>query len=257
MKRLIYSLLLLSLSLSLFAQGVPEEVAASAASRPAAIIASTSWTAAFADLAGLDEVLFIAPANLAHPPEYEITVTDVVKINGADYFLYAGYERMMQTLSNSIKKDEQEMVKVNTNNSIATVKEQAAAIALVMGTEEESLKRVQSYEQVVLQGKLKAEEQGLSDLKVYCHAMQVFLAKDLGLQIAGTFGPAPVSATQIAEVAKGGYDLIIDNIHNPIAGPLLEVSPASKLVVWRNFPSDGAHKSLERMVQANIEELLR
>lgn len=71
MKRLIYSLLLLSLSLSLFAQGVPEEVAASAASRPAAIIASTSWTAAFADLAGLDEVPFIAPANLAHPPEYE------------------------------------------------------------------------------------------------------------------------------------------------------------------------------------------
>ncbi|MPM41562.1 hypothetical protein SDC9_88217 [bioreactor metagenome] len=126
-----------------------------------------------------------------------------------------------------------------------------------MGTEEESIKRVQSYEQVVLEGKLKAEQQGLSDLKVYCHAMQVYLAKDLGLQIAGTFGPAPVSAAQIAEVAKGGYDLIIDNIHNPIAGPLLEVSPASKLVVWRNFPSDGAHKSLERMVQANIKELLR
>ena len=152
MKRLIFSLLLLSLSLSLFSQGVPEEVAASAASKPAAIIASTSWTAAFADLAGLDTVPFIAPANLAHPPEYEITVTDVVKINGADYFLYAGYERMMQTLSNSIKKDEQEMLKVNTNNSIANVKEQAAAIALVMGTEEESIKRVQSYEQVVLYG---------------------------------------------------------------------------------------------------------
>ena len=257
MKRLIFSLLLLSLSLSLFAQGIPEEVAASAASRPAAIIASTSWTAAFADLGGLDEVPFIAPANLSHPPEYEITVTDVVKINGADYFLYAGYERMMQTLSNSIRKDEQEMVKVNTDNSIKNVKEQAAAIASVMGTEAESLKRVQSYEQVVLEGRTKVEDRNLNTLKVYCHAMQVYLAQDLGLQIAGTFGPAPVTAAQITEVAKGGYDLIIDNVHNPIAGPLLEVSPASKLVVWRNFPSDGAHKSLERMVQANIEELLR
>ena len=257
MKRLISLLVLLSLLVPLFAQGVPEDVAASAASRPAAIIASTSWTAAFADLAGLDDVPFIAPANLSHPPEYEITVTDVVKINCADYFLYAGYERMMQTLSTSIKKDAQEMVKINTNNSITNVKEQAAAIAAIMGTEEESRRRVQSYEQVVLEGKRKAEEKNLNTLKVYCHAMQIYLAQDLGLQIAGTFGPAPVSAAQIAEVAKGGYDLIIDNIHNPIASPLLEVSPASKLVVWRNFPADGEQKSLERMVQANIEELLR
>lgn len=257
MKKILSSLLLLIVLFPLLGQGVPEEVAASAASRPPAIIASTSWTAAFADLAGLDEVSYIAPANLAHPPEYEITVTDVVKISGSDYFLYAGYERMMQTLSTSLKKDAQEMIKINTNNSIANVKEQSAAVAKRLGTEEESLKRVQSYEQVVLEGKLKAEQQGLSNLKVYCHAMQVFLAKDLGLQVAGTFGPAPVSAAQIAEVARGGYDLIIDNIHNPIAGPLVEVSPTSKLVVWRNFPSDGAHKSLERMVQANIEQLLR
>ena len=56
MKRLISLLVLLSLLVPLFAQGVPEDVAASAASRHDAIIASTSWTAAFADLAGLDDV---------------------------------------------------------------------------------------------------------------------------------------------------------------------------------------------------------
>ncbi len=33
------------------------------------IVASTSWTAAFAFIAGADQVQIIAPASLQHPPE--------------------------------------------------------------------------------------------------------------------------------------------------------------------------------------------
>ena len=257
MKKLSIVTLLLIVSASLFAQGVPEDVAASAASRPAAIVASTSWTAAFADLGGLDDVPFIAPANLIHPPEYEIIVGDVLKINNADYFIYAGYERMMQSMGSSIKKDEASMIKINTNNSIENVREQASLIAAVMGTQAESTKRVAQYVQVVEDGARKVKEHGLDQLKVYCHSMQVYLAKDLGLSVAGTFGPGPVTAAQIAEVAKGGYDLIIDNIHNPIAKPFLEVSPTTKVVVWRNFPDRGGRDSLAEMVGSNIENLFR
>lgn len=257
MKNYSFIALLLVIGLSLFAQGVPEEVAASAASRPALIVASTSWTAAFADLAGLDDVPFIAPANLIHPPEYEIVVSDVLKINHADYFIYAGYERMMQSMGSSIKKEEASLLKINTNNSIENVSEQAGIIASLMGTQGESQKRVAQYRQTVKEGSDKVRQQELDQLKVYCHAMQVFLAKDLGLSVAGTFGPGPVTAAQIAEVAKGGYDLIIDNIHNPIAKPFMEVSPATKLVVWRNFPERGGRNSLNEMVKANIEQLFR
>lgn len=49
--------------------------------------------------------------------------------------------------------------------------------------------------------------------------MQVYLAKDLGLNVVGTFGPAPLTAAQLAEIAKGEIDIIIDNIHNPVAPP--------------------------------------
>lgn len=257
MKNYTFIALLLVICVSLFAQGVPEDVAASAASRPALIVASTSWTAAFADLAGLDDVPFIAPANLIHPPEYEIVISDVLKINHADYFIYAGYERMMQSMGSSIKKEEASLVKINTNNSIENVSEQAGIIASLMGTQGESQKRVAQYRQTVKEGSDKVRQQELDQLKVYCHAMQVFLAKDLGLSVAGTFGPGPVTAAQIAEVSKGGYDLIIDNIHNPIAKPFLEVSPATKLVVWRNFPERGGKGSLNEMVKANIEQLFR
>jgi len=257
MKNYRFIALLLVIGVSLFAQGVPEEVAASAASRPALIVASTSWTAAFADLAGLDDVPFIAPANLIHPPEYEIVVSDVLKINHADYFIYAGYERMMQSMGSSIKKEAASLLKINTNNSIENVSEQAGIIASLMGTQDESQKRVAQYRQTIKAGAEKVRQEELDQLKVYCHAMQAFLAKDLGLSIAGTFGPGPVTAAQIAEVAKGGYDLIIDNIHNPIAKPFMEVSPATKLVVWRNFPERGGRNSLNEMVKANIEQLFR
>lgn len=251
MKRITLFFALLIISLPLSAQGTTEET------KTNKIVASTSWTAAFADLGGLDDVPFIAPATMVHPPEYEITVEDVVTIDQADYFIYAGYERMMQTIGASIKKDESTMVQINTNNSIENVIKQAKVIAQLMGTEKVSEERVNAYVLAVQKGSEQVQKQGLKGVKVYCHSMQVYLAQDLGLSIAGTFGPGPVTANQIAEMAKQKYPIIIDNVHNPIAQPLLDVSPTSKLVIWRNFPQSGERGSLQKMVEQNIEALLR
>lgn len=257
MKKRITLLLFLTLSLGLFAEGTGERTAVSSASKPLSVVASTTWTAAFADLGGADNIQIIAPASLVHPPEYEITVSDVLKIGSADYFVYAGYERMMQSMGDSIKKTGTEMVLINTDNSIENVTKQAAIIASLLHEQYYSSDRVYDYVETIQKGKEAVAKKGLDGLKVYCHAMQVFLAKDLGLQVGGTFGPGPLTASQIAEVAKGGYDLIIDNIHNPIASPLLEVSPKTKLVVWRNFPETVERGILQKMVQANIDALLK
>ena len=54
-------------------------------------VASTTWTAAFADLAGVDEITVIAPATLRHPPEYELVPSDIVTIQNARFFVSAGY----------------------------------------------------------------------------------------------------------------------------------------------------------------------
>ena len=91
------------------------------------IVASTSWTAAFADLAGLDNVQAIAPASLRHPPEYEVTVSDIQNISDSDIFIFAGFERMMKTLGTSIEGVN--MVKISCDNSIETVTSQAKKIA--------------------------------------------------------------------------------------------------------------------------------
>jgi len=257
MKKLLVAILLLVLSVALFAEGAPEQLSMTSASMDVSVIASTSWTAAFADLGGADKVQVIAPASLIHPPEYEITVSDVVKIGKADYFIYAGYERMMKSMGDTIGKTDTNLIQVTTDNSIENVKKQASLIASELKSEYSSEDRVHDYVQTVENGKLAVTKIGLDKQKVYCHAMQVYLAKDLGLQVIGTFGPGPLTATQIAEVAKGGYDIIIDNVHNPIASPLMEVSPKTKLVVWRNFPETVERASLKKMVQENIDALLK
>lgn len=256
-KTLVLVLSLVLLSMALFAEGTSEKAPSSSASRTVSVIASTSWTAAFADLGGAEKVEIIAPASLIHPPEYEITVSDVMKIDKADYFIYAGYERMMKSMGDSIRKTNTDMIQITTDNSIENVKKQASLIASALKSQYYSEDRVYDYIEAVEGGKLAVAKKGLNKQKVYCHSMQIFLAKDLGLEIGGTFGPGPLTATQIAEVAKGGYDIIIDNVHNPIASPLLEVSPKTRLVVWRNFPETVGRASLQKMVEENIQALLQ
>ncbi|AEV29806.1 ABC-type metal ion transport system, periplasmic component/surface adhesin [Sphaerochaeta pleomorpha str. Grapes] len=257
MKKRILTLLLaiFLLTSALYAEGAPE-LQLSATSLKPKVVASTSWTASFADLGGVDYVTVIAPPSLVHPPEYEITVKDVQNISKADYFIYAGYERMMKTMGESIKGDSVQMIPIKTDTSLATVKAQAKIIASVFGTEEESLQRVAHYAETLANGKKAVAEAGLQTKKVLCHSMQVYLAEELGLQIAGTFGPGPITAKQIADAAANQYDIIIDNIHNPVAAPLVEVSPASRLVVWRNFPESVKRGSLEEMVSENLKALL-
>lgn len=243
MKKLLCVSLALLLSAGLFARAARDETPS--------LVASTSWTAAFADLAGVDDLIAIAPASLSHPPEYELVPSDIVAIQSAKYFVYAGYERMMNTISEGIASKDRLDIKINTGNDRANVIEQAELIASITGT----APRYESYVAMLDAAEASAAELGLGSLRVLCHAMQVPLAEDLGLNVVATFGGNEVTASQIEAAAGTAYDLIIDNVHNPISGPLAEVSSA-KVVVWRNFPEAVERGALEKTVRANIEALL-
>ncbi len=227
----------------------------SAWAAPKKIVASTSWAAAFADIAGADEVESIAPVNLRHPPEYEITVSDVQKISDSDVFIYAGFERMMKTLGDKVP-NKGVSVQVVLDNSLATVKESTLKIAQALGTEEIQKVRFAEYEKLVKDGQKKALKKKLNKKKVLCNKNQTYLAKELGLDIVGVFGPGPVSAEELLEAKKAGYDLIIDNIHNPTGKPVTEILPKAKYIEWRNFPTAVEHDALKKVVEENIELLL-
>lgn len=256
MKKLLLAAASLVCAAALSANGRKDAApAGNAAAVNTEFIASTPWTAAFADLAGIDGVQSIAPADMKHPPEYEITVSDIKKVTGSRYLLYAGYERMMKTLGDAAGNVT--LVKIQTDNSVATVESQAALIASYAHTEAECAERVASYRKTVENGKALGASEGLASKKILVHAMQVYLAKDLGLPVTDTFGPGPVTAAQLAKAKEAEYDIIIDNVHDPVASPLMEVCPGAKLVVWRNFPETTGRGALERVVQENIDALVK
>ena len=222
---------------------------------PKKVVASTSWAAAFADIAGADEVESIAPVDLRHPPEYEITVSDVQKISESEVFIYAGFERMMKTLGSKVS-NKGTSVQVTLDNSLATVKTSTLLIAKALGTEDIQKVRFAKYEELVKEGQKKVLKKKLNKKKVLCNKNQTYLAKELGLEIVGVFGPGAVSAEELLEAKKAGYDLIIDNIHNPTGKPVTEVLPKAKYIKWRNFPTAVEHDALKKVVSDNIELLL-
>lgn len=224
-------------------------------SKTSKYVASTSWVAAIAELAGVDNVETIAPVNLKHPPEYEITPMDVLKVSEAEVFMHAGYERMMKTISSAAEVDQEKVVKVRTTNTIETLSNDVALISKKAGTEAAGAKRLAEYTKMIEDSRAKIQKAGIDKKTVYVNTNQVEFATDLGLNIAGTFGPGPLTAEQIAEIADKKFDLIIDNIHNPVASPAAEVSPDSKILVWRNFPEKKEKNAIYKLVKANIDML--
>ena len=213
-------------------------------------VASTSWIASYMDLAGIDDVTVIAPSSLRHPPEYELKPSDVATLMDADLFCYGGYEGMMKTIGDNITSPDRIDLKVNTGNSIENIKKETEKIAEVAGTEV----RLDEYIAFIGKAREKVASSPIKDMKVLCHKMQLPLATDLGLDVVGTFGPASPSAEEILSAVNGDYDIIIDNVHNPVASPIAEVTDA-EVVIWRNFPESTGHGALLEMVKGNVENL--
>lgn len=216
------------------------------------IIASTSWTAAFCDLAGADRIEIVAPCSMKHPPEYEITVSDIKKIEESPYFVYAGFERMMETLSGALEGPQ--MIQIQCTNAVSVVSSQAMKIASFLGTEDVCEERVMEYINVINEGKIALEKKYPEGASVFCNKNQLPLAKELGFKIAGVFGPGEITSDNMLFVKKNKIDFIIDNIHNPVGRGLTELS-SSKYVVWRNFPESVKRAALCQMVQENIDSL--
>lgn len=253
MKKTIMILIMISIAvLSCFARAIPE------AKTPGKYyVASTSWVASIAELAGIDNVDCIAPANLRHPPEYEITAEDMVKVKDAELILNAGYEAMMKVISNAAEVDSSKIVKVKTTNTEANLSAMVEMLSNLAGTQEEAEKRYSEYKDLIEKARQLIREKGYDKFTVWAHADQAEFARDLGLNVVGTFGRAQLSAEQIAEAALNNYDIVIDNAHNPVASPVAEVSPSSVILLWSNFPDHLGNNALYNVLKGNLEMLFK
>lgn len=218
-------------------------------------VASTSWVASIAQLAGLDDVVTIAPANLKHPPEYEITANDMVNVLNATLFMHAGYEKMMKTISAAAEIDESKIVKVKTTNTLENLSNMVTMLAEKAGTQEKAQERFGKLKNLIEDARERIKNSSNKDIEVYANTNQAQFASDLGLNVVATFGSGALTASQIQEAHEKAYVLVLDNIHSPVASPIKDVSPSSIILTWRNFPDKMEDDALYNVIKENLSSL--
>ena len=219
------------------------------------IIATNGWTAAFAQLAGAENMEVLAPYDMKHPPEYEISLAELQKVSRADFLVFAGYEAMMKRIKESMGDSSSvTLIRIQTVNSYPVIAESVRKIAGELGTGEVAEANLAELKSFLDEWKQElASEDLLKNIIVHFH--QQGPAKSLGLEPALVFGPAPASLSQIRDVLGIKPELVIDNFHNPQAAPFLEQTPSPAVVQWINFPGTGGTLSLLDVMKYNRAQL--
>jgi ABC-type Zn uptake system ZnuABC Zn-binding protein ZnuA len=247
MKRLIAlaALLVAVSSLGLAAQG-------------SGYMATTRWVAAIAELAGIGQVDNFAPSDMTHPPEYELSPADILELSKAKVVFAAGYEgKMVKKINEALASGGSfRMITVNTDNSPENLKAQAEKIAKEFGTMDACAKNLAAYGAAVDSARSRLKAKGLLGATALVHDYQTYLTKAFGFEIVGTFGPAPATPDQIAQAKKLSPAVIIDNYHNMVAKPLVEVSKGSRYATFLNFPGLFGTSSIVDVVDYNAKQLL-
>ncbi len=199
------------------------------------VLATNAWTAAFAEAAGVEGTIQLAPSEMTHPPEYELRPSDVKKVRDADVLVFAGYEVLMKTVMGELGASKEKMVQIITSYNPEQMESSLKLIAQKAGDSGavEAFMKEYNAELENIRGKLKSK--GLQGADILVHFHQKPLAEALGFKILGVFGPGPLKASDIARFGSMNPVLILDNGHNPQAAPLAELSgaPVAELV---NFP---------------------
>ncbi len=218
------------------------------------VVASTSWTAAIARAAGAVDIHVIAPAELKHPPEYEIKPSDLEAVRGADYVIYGGYEKFAQRLAETAGGVGAVGITVYTDNLPPVFKREARKAAQAMGTVDAYLVWEKGFDAAL--EAMKARIAAVyPDRRAAVHKYLQTYAEWLGFEVIGTFGPGEPSPQLVLNLVKAKPALIIDNWHN-IAGKAVAESLSAAYVELINFPGRGNTKTIEDVFAYNEAQFI-
>ena len=208
------------------------------------VVATNSWTAAFAAAAGATDIVTLAPNDLRHPAEYELRPSDVTRLQGADLIVYTGFEVMARKLADAAGGQKIRLVQIGADYSLATLRSSILAIAAITGTMDKARASVARLEDFMGSWKTELRAAGLAGAPIVVHAFQQPLMAELGFNVLAVFGPEPLEAAQIAKVSPLKAQLIIDNWHNEVASPLRETMKDARFASLINFPGPDGTASL-------------
>ncbi|MFN8440069.1 MAG: ABC transporter substrate-binding protein [Caldilineaceae bacterium] len=232
----------------------PSAPAAVPASGGLKIVASTSWVGALAAAAGATDITVIAPSSVQHPPDYDPKPSDLVAVANADYVLMAGYEGFAQRLQEAVGGDPSKVITVTTEYSPPAIHAEVKHLGELFGTSATADAFLSKFdsEYTRLSDEVKA---ALGDRKpvVVTHLFMTPWVFFAGLEPAGMYGPAPMTADELKALADKKPEFIFENVHMGGGEPLVEATGAKKIDLV-NFPVKGL--DLFEVFETNTKTLL-
>lgn len=217
-----------------------------------AVVASTSWVAAFAKAAGIEDVTIVAPVDLQHPPDYDPKPSDLAAITDADYVLLAGFEGFADRMTEASGSDA-EVITLEVDNDPDTIRANVRSLAETFDTQDAAEAWIEDFDQRV--DELGADLEGARPAEAstaVAHVFMAYWANLAGIEVVGTYGPQPVTAAQLAEFTAAQPDLVLTNAHVP-AGAVFDDLEAEQIAI-RNFPDDSL--DLIEVFEANTASIL-
>ena len=219
------------------------------------VVATTSWTAAYAMAAGASDVTVLAPYEMVHPSEYELRPGDIIRLNKSKLIVYAGYEVIVSQLKTGLNIQDDKMVKIATSYNYEEIRNSVMQIATKLGTEQIALKNLKEIKDLLLKGKEEVQKSGFDQQAVLVHFFQESFAREMGIAPAIIFGPAPPEPKQILQMAQTNSTLILDNAHSPVGEPIKEILKHGKYRLLLNFPGLYNTRTIADVIRYNILQI--
>lgn len=219
------------------------------------VVATTSWTAAYALAAGATDVSVLAPYEMVHPSEYELRPGDIARLSKTNLIVYAGYEVMVNQIKAGLKIPEEKLVKISTSYNYAEIEESVMLISKRLGTEKTARINLEKIKQLLIKGRIDVHNTGLDKQPVLVHFFQESFVKELGINPSMIFGPAPPEPKQILAMSRTNAVLIIDNAHNPVGVSMKNILKNGNYKLLLNFPGLYQTKTIADVIRYNTEQL--
>ncbi|TDB91960.1 ABC transporter substrate-binding protein [Actinomadura sp. KC216] len=201
------------------------------------VVAASTWEAAFARAAGARDVSVIVPPGIAHPPDYDPKPSDIAKVAGADYVLYAPFEGFAPKLK-SAAGSKAKLIELRLDNGQAAVTREVTRLAGEFGTGQAARTWLASYNTAYAAEKRKVSAAYATAGRpaVVAQAFVTWACDMLDAKPVGTYGPQPPTASQVAGLAAKKPALVLDNSAMPGANALSSIRAERVTVV--NFPDE-------------------
>jgi len=221
------------------------------------IVVTSSWTAAYAKMAGIKDFDVLAPADMQHPSEYELQIDDILKLKNADLIICGGYEIMMDKVRTGLQIDPGKILQIKTDYNMSHITESVHSIAKLSGTIDLADNNLERLKKTIEDSKLKIKREGIADIPTLVQFFIRPISEELGLNISGVYGPRQLEAFDIQDMMKLDFDLILDNAHNPSASPLVESKDDVRIAYLLNFPGIGDTETIEDVIKYNADMIVR